>query len=52
MAGCGRPDLTRTPQMGVLEIFDAPGRSQAISLEEEDVRTHRSAHPEYRSHQS
>ncbi len=34
MAGCGRPDLTRTPQMGVLEIFDAPGRSQAISPEE------------------
>ncbi len=40
MAGCGRPDLTRVPQMGALVIFDAPGRSLAISPEEEDVRTY------------
>ncbi len=38
MAGYARPDLPRTPQMGVLVIFDAPGLSRAISPEEEDVR--------------
>ncbi|MGB6452946.1 MAG: L,D-transpeptidase family protein [Streptosporangiaceae bacterium] len=32
--------MTRTPQMGVLVIFDAPGSSRAISPEEEDVRAH------------
>ncbi len=40
MAGCGRPDLTRVPQMGALVIFDAPGRGRAICPEEEDVRTY------------
>jgi peptidoglycan hydrolase-like protein with peptidoglycan-binding domain len=39
MAGCGRPDLTRTPRMGVLVIFvrRAAAGDQA---EEEDVRIH------------
>jgi peptidoglycan hydrolase-like protein with peptidoglycan-binding domain len=48
MAGYGRPDLTRTPRMGVLVIFGAPSPRWAISPEEEDVR-YTSAHPGNRS---
>jgi peptidoglycan hydrolase-like protein with peptidoglycan-binding domain len=39
-AGRGRPDLARAPRMGALVIFDTPGRSRAVSAEEEDARTY------------
>jgi hypothetical protein len=38
--GMAGRNLTRTPPMGALVIFDAPGRSWAASPEEEDARTH------------